>query len=304
VRQGISTGLKKSGHLPVTSAQRPIHRAVTLALLFILAGCGRRTDPGPVRRIVTLSPSATEAVHAVGATDLLVGVDDYSTYPPAVTELPRVGSFLSPDIKAIVSLEPDLVIVDDVHTDIAAALDEGGIATLTCDMHSLRDVRRSIDQIATRLDRRPAGDAALEAIDAAVDTIAERRPGAGLKILAVIDHEDGGLGNLVGAGSGSWLDELIALSGATNALAASGVRYPRIAPEDILREAPDVIIDASYSADLERPLAPWASLEPVPAVRDGRVHVLKDPYFLAPSPRVTEALAGLEAALARDKQPE
>jgi iron complex transport system substrate-binding protein len=297
LRQGISTGLKKTGHGPVTTRQRGIQRRALLALLLILVGCGRKGERGPVRRIVTLTPSATEVVHAIGATPLLVGVDDYSEYPPEVTELPRIGSFLSPDLEAIHRLDPDLVITDDVHAEVAAALGDVGIPTLTCDMHSLRDVRSSVTRVADRLGKTAEGRAVLETIDAAVDATAARRKGAGLRILAVIDREADGLGNLVAAGPGSWLDELIALVGATNVLAASGVRYPKILPEDVLREQPDLIIDVSYVADPANPLGVWRVLDLVPAVRDGRVVVLKAPYFLAPSPRVAAALADLEAAL-------
>ena len=81
-------------------------------------------------------------------------------------------------------------------------------------------------------------------------------------------------------------------------LAASTVRYPKLSAEEILRGRPEVILDASYAAEPATALATWRTLADVPAVASGRVRVLKEPYFLAPSPRVAEALAELEAALA------
>ena len=247
--------------------------------------------------MITLTPSATELVHAVGATDLLVGVDQYSTYPPEVASLPKVGSFLSPDFEAIVALRPDLVITDDVHEDVAGALRDAGIPALMIDMHSLADVRRGLETVGPRLGRADAARAAVDALDRAVDEVGLRRHHPAPRVLAVIDREAGGLGNLVAAGPGSWIDELLAIVDARNVLSGAGVRYPKIGGEELLRAAPDVIVDASYVATPERAAADWAEAANVPAVRDGRILVLKEPYFLAPSPRVARALVELEAAL-------
>ncbi len=86
------------------------------------APASRGTAPGPpgspqpvTPRLIALTPSATEVVAALGQAALLVGVDDYSVFPPEVTRLPKVGSFLAPNLETIVGLSPTLVIVDDVH---------------------------------------------------------------------------------------------------------------------------------------------------------------------------------------------
>jgi iron complex transport system substrate-binding protein len=272
--------------------------AVTLVLLCALLACGRRSpSQGEVKRIVALTPSATELVHALDADALLVGVDEYSTFPPSVAGLPKVGTFLSPDFEAIVRLKPDLVITDDIHEDVAAALRDAGIETLTAPMHSLPDVRAGLQKVATRIGRPEVGKRVVEEIDAAVDEAGLRKHEKAPRVLAVIDREAGGLGNLVAAGPGSWVDELLAVVGARNVLAASGVRYPKLSPEDILREAPEVIVDASYVATPERAVADWERVATIPAVANGRIHVLKEPYFLSPSPRIAQALRELEAAL-------
>jgi iron complex transport system substrate-binding protein len=113
-------------------------------------------------------------------------------------------------------------------------------------------------------------------------------------VLAVIDREVGGLGNLVSAGPGSWIDELLAVVGGENVLAAAGVRYPKISAEEVLRGRPDVILDLSYAA--RHSVAAWQSVD-VPAVTAGRVRALDDAYLIAPSPRVAEALAALAKAI-------
>jgi iron complex transport system substrate-binding protein len=250
--------------------------------------------------VVSLTPSATEVVAALGATGLLVGVDDYSTYPAEVTKLPRVGSFLAPNLETIVSLRPSLVIVDDVHGQVAGALHDAGIASVACAIHGLPDVKAALRAVGAQIGRAGDADRVIEGIDAALDRAAARRPAKRPRVLAVIDREAGGLGNLVTAGPGSWVDELLAVVGGDNVLSAAGVRYPKISAEEVLRARPEVILDLSYPA--RDSIAAWDRLA-VPAVAAHRVRAITDAYLLAPSPRVAEALAALARAIGPPASP-
>jgi iron complex transport system substrate-binding protein len=247
-----------------------------------------------VHRLVSLTPSATEVVAALGAAALLVGVDDYSAFPPEVTKLPKVGSFLAPNLETIVALSPTLVIVDDVHSQAAGALNDAGIATVECAIHALPDVRTALRTVGARIGKAAEADRVALAIDTALDHAAAMRPANRPRVLAVIDRESGGLGNLVSAGRGSWIDELLAIVGGDNVLSAAGVRYPKISAEEVLRARPDVILDLSYAA--RQSIAAWHAID-VPAVTTGRVRALDDAYLIAPSPRVAEALAALAKAI-------
>jgi iron complex transport system substrate-binding protein len=297
--------------LPARTPPRAWVPAVAWCVALALAlglGCGRdeatpTSSPAPVAppapaapppRVVALTPSATEIVAALGATAMLVGVDDYSAYPPEVTRLPKVGSFLAPNLEIIVGLKPSLVIVDDVHGQAAGALNDAGIATVACAIHALPDVKAALRAVGARIGKGPEAARVVEAIDAALDRAAAHRPGKRPRVLAVIDREAGGLGNLVTAGPGSWLDELLAVVGGDNVLRGAGVRYPKISAEEVLRAKPDVILDLSYAA--RQSLAPWHALA-VPAVTGHRVRALDDAYLIAPSPRVAEALAALAKAI-------
>src|SRR3954452_18844022 len=99
-----------------------MHRAL-LALVLVAAACspGKAPEAGKGPRIVSLTPSATEVVAAVGADSQLVGGDEYWDFPAAVKRLPKVGSFLAPNLEAIVQLKPTFVIVDDIHGQTAGA---------------------------------------------------------------------------------------------------------------------------------------------------------------------------------------
>jgi iron complex transport system substrate-binding protein len=267
-----------------------------LLLVALLLGCGSKRKPTPTTtpRIVALTPSATEIVAALGATSQLVGVDEYSKYPPGVDKLPKVGSFLTPNLEVIVGLEPTLVIVDDIHGQVGAALRDHGLATVECAMHALPDVKQALRTVGARLGRDEQATAAIEAIDRALDEYAAKRPARHPRVLAIIDREAGGLGNLVAAGPGSWVDELIAVVGGNNVLAASSVRYPKISLEEVLAGDPEVILDLSFAA--EKSIDRWSQVD-VTAVKTGRVKALDDDYLMRPSPRVREALAALAAAL-------
>lgn len=224
---------------------------------------------------------------ALGATSMLVGVDDYSTYPPEVTKLAKVGSFISPNLEAVIALRPTLVILDDIHSTVGGALRDVHIATAACRMHDLPDVKRALVEVGQQIDRAAQAARAVEQIDVALDAAAAKRPANRTKVLAIIDREAGGLGNLVAAGPGSWIDELLAVVGAENTLAASGVRYPKISREEVLRGQPDVILDLSFPARTS--ITEWNELA-TPAATNHRVIALAEPFLVAPSPRVKEAL--------------
>ena len=231
---------------------------------------------------------------ALDATAMLIGVDDYSKYPEEVTRLPKVGSFLSPNLETIVSLKPTFVIVDDVHGPTAGALHDAHVATIECAIHGLPDLTRALQTVGAKIGRPAEAERVIARIETALDNARAHRPLKRPRVLAVIDREAGGLGNLVAVGPGSWIDELLAVVGAENVLAASGVRYPKISIEEVLRGQPDVILDLSSP---EATADPWNAVD-VPAVRTGRVRVLYAPFLVAPSPRVEDALAALSRAIA------
>lgn len=282
--------------------------AARLALLCLLgvaaAGCRDRAAPapvpadarGPVRRVVTLTPSATELVAAVGAADLLVGVDRYSSHPARVRDLPKVGDFLHPSFEAIVALAPDLVIADDVQGEVASGLAAAGIRTLRLPMHTIEDVTRGLAEVGRALQREDAARAVQAEIERALTAARGRaRAASPPRVLGVVDREVGGLGNLVAAGPGSYLDELLAVVGATNALADYRVRYVKLSAEQILRARPEIILDLAPAASPDTVRQDWGRLPELPAVQHGRVHVLQDSIYLAPGPRIGQAIERLSA---------
>lgn len=273
-----------------------------LGLLVLLAvGCSKdRQDPPPppptTQRVISLTPSATEVVAALGGAAVLVGVDEFSEYPPEVKALPKVGSFTTPNLEEIVRLRPTLVIVDDIHANAAGALHDAGITSVECKMHTLPDVKAALRTVGGRIGKTAEAEVVVARIETAVEAATANRPAKRPRVMLIIDREAGGLGNLIAAGSGTYIDELLAVVGGENVFAAAGVKYPKISMEEVLRAQPDVILDMSYAGRGAKGLDPWKTAE-VPAVRTGRVVLLADAFLIAPSPRVDAALAVLAKAI-------
>lgn len=272
-----------------------------VVLTIIGSGCGgKRTHRGEPTRVVTLTPSATELVVAVGGLDKLVGVDRYSIYPEEVKRLPRVGDFMHPSFEAIITLRPHLVILDEVQSNLVPKLERAGVRTLTLRMHTVDHVRQGLREVGAALHRTDQADKVVAELSRQVRAIregvaarAQPRP----KVLMIIGREVGALKTMVAAGPGSYLDELLSHLHATNALASSPVRYPKISAEQVMQSRPDVILDAVRPHQVETARADWARLARVPAVKNGRIYPLSDQLFMSPGPRVAEALRRLAALL-------
>lgn len=302
-RNGDAPGFAPHASAAAKPKQRFVLVAlVALALLLIIACRDRQatqvsgagSNGLANARLVALSPSAAELIAAVGASDELVAVDTYSTFPPQVAQLPKVGNYLAPNLEAIIALRPTLVIADDVHTATAEALRDANVATLLCPIHGLADIATALTRVGAALHRETAAGNAVMRMNAAL-AAARAAPLAGApRVLAIIGRQAGGLGGLVAAGPGAWLDDLLGPIGARNALAASPVRYPKLSLEEVLRANPDVIVDLSVADADAAPV--WSGVA-VAAVTRHRVVTLNEPTLVAPSPRVDVALAALRRAL-------
>jgi len=273
----------------------------TLALYLVLVGsaCSPAAPPtssapagSAPARIISLAPSATASLLALGVGPAIVGVDSYSKtaeVPGAVA----VGSFLEPDLEAILRLAPTLVVIDDVQTKLIPPLTGAGVNVVRCPMHAMVDVKQCLTSLGSALQLAPLAATRIAELDAALG--GPRLPQTPtLRVLALIDHAKGGLDTMVAAGPGSWLDELLRNIGAANALGDDTKRYVPLGLEELLAAAPDVILDVTL--EIDEP-ATRAALAAVPFATRPTLVFLPVQALSAPSPRVVEALAKLRAAL-------
>jgi|HubBroStandDraft_6_1064221.scaffolds.fasta_scaffold85147_3 iron complex transport system substrate-binding protein len=270
----------------------------------ILAGCARHHDAArasatDARRIVSVSPSTTEALFAIGDADRVVGRSRYCDWPPETAKIPVVGGFFDVDLEAVLELGPDLVV--GASGPSSARLEEKlgarGIATFFPPSDSLAAIDAMILGLGQRTNRLADATQVVRDVDARVHAVERAVAGEPTpRVLLVLD-----VSPVVAAGPKSFVDELIARAGATNVLSAGGP-WQAVDLEQIAELGPDVVVDASggHDAGASRitPRAPgW---EGVKAVREGHVVALNDERALRPGPRVAEGLA----TLAREIHPD
>jgi iron complex transport system substrate-binding protein len=266
-----------------------------------VAGCGggspRRTSTE--LRIVSISPSATEAVFALGRGDRLVGRSTYCDEPPEARAVPEVGGFADPSLERIVALSPTLVVGErgPAGPRLVEALESRGIATWFPPIGSLADIEAFLIGLGDRLDAKDAAAAAVARIRARaaeVDAAVAGRPRP--RVLFLFDFAP-----IVAAGPGSFPDELLRRAGADNVVTRGGM-YPRLGPEGVLALDPDAIVDGSApGAYAEPPMALLrgiAGLDALRAVRAGRVARLEGTAALRPGPRIGDGLLQLSRVVA------
>lgn len=258
-----------------------------------------RLEPGaPVaRRVVSLVPSATETLFALGAGDRVVGVSVFDDFPPEVARLPKVGGMVNPSFEAIVALRPDAVVGTQGPLDLAVLdrLQGMGVRVFFPKVESVSEVRASIDSFAALMGRRDEARALQSRIDlslARVRAAVGERPRP--KVLAVFSQRP-----MTAAGPGSWVDEILAAAGGTNVVTRGG-RYPSLAIEEVLVLAPEVVLDMTWHEGTGSLAEVLVRYPAIPAVRDHRVIVLHDSMVLRPGPRLGDAVTRIAQALHPD----
>lgn len=236
-------------------------------------------------RIVSIGPSNTEFLFALGAGDRVVGDDDFSDEPAAAKTKEHVGG-VKINVEKVVSLKPDLIIIVKLSDGTIEALAQTSAAVLVVDPQGAADVPRS----ATLIGQAIGADGAKLASDIQkqLDAVkAKTDPAPKLKVFHEVDASDPA--KIYTVGPGSFIDDLIKLAGGVNVFATTKSPYPTVSGEEIVRSDPDVIVlgDALYGTTIEsltsRP--GWAALT---AVKNKRVYAGLS-VFGRPGPRLGEA---------------
>lgn len=267
------------------------------ALLLSLALLGAAPDAGPlrtlgprpageVRRVVTLAPSLTDLVLALGAGNRLVGVSRFDERPE-VAQLPRVGGFVDPSVEAVLGLRPDLVLVQPGpgNRRPVEAMAELGAPVLLLRLDTVSDVLAAERAVGKALGQAEEGERLarrLESARAEVRSRAQRR--AKVRALWVF-----GFDPLVVAGPGGFAHELLGDVGATNVAGDAGSPYAVYSVERAILAKPELIIDAAdVPGSKER-------LRALPGLREARWVQLPDRSLLHPGPALEQGLGQLEA---------
>ncbi len=247
----------------------------------------------PPQRIVTLLPSLAETVCELGQCQRLVGVDRYTTWPPSLKDVPRVGGGLDPNIEQIVALQPDVVLMA-TSSRAAQRLSALGIAVVAVEPRTHADVQRVLLTLGQLL-QVPDAQRIWRAIDAAVGAAAQALPPAARGARVYFEVNPGPYA----AGERSFIGETLARLGARNIVPAAMGPFPKLNPEYVVRADPDVIMVGARSADALRQRPGWHTLR---ALRQGRLCVFSPQEWdvlVRPGPRMGEAARLMARCLAQ-----
>jgi iron complex transport system substrate-binding protein len=292
-----------------------IHRRLLVVhaiALLLLAATPRLLAAGPIilrdsaghelhldhrpRRIITLMPSLTETVCALGECALLVATDRYSDWPASVRGLPKTGGLYDAQIETMVSLKPDVVIL--AHSArVTERLRALGVATFDCETRTYADVLHTVTALGLLLGVPDRAAALNRNIGHAVDAAAERAKQSlhGRTPLVYFEIDSGPYA----AGPRSLIGELLARLGARNILTPDLGPFPKLNPEYVVRHNPDVIFISPQEAP---ELAQRPGWDQIRAVREKRIcsfaPEVRDTIMRA-GPRVAEGLQAMGECLSR-----
>jgi len=268
-----------------------------LCLLALNGVVATTTAAADVPRIISLAPSVTETIFALGAGDQLVGVSAHCDYPPEVRGIARVGTFVTPNVERILATHPDVVIAvpSPGNQRPVEALRDLGLRVVVVDAHSVAELEAAIVTIGETVGRAAEARALVARIEARFDTVRARvAEVAPRRVLLLVGHSP-----LIAAGADTVQDELIRRAGGVNLAAGAGRGWPHLSIEFVIAAAPEIIIDTGMQ-DGSGSDTFWRAFPSLPAVRDGRVSGFADDALLRPGPRIGEAAE----ALARRIHPE
>jgi iron complex transport system substrate-binding protein len=280
----------------------PIVIMLTLALIVAKSGesrlardqAGRTVSvPDNPLRVVSLAPSITEIVFALGEGDRLKGVTQYSDFPAEAQSLPKIGSYVHPDLERIVALKPDLCIAvrDGNPGNVVTELEALGIPVYTVDPRGLDTAVGTVLELGQLLNASSKAQNLANEMHARIERVKARvaRTGGRPRVFFQI-----GTAPIVSAGTNTVINELIVAAGGKN-VAEGPTSYPRFSMEEVLALQPEVIIITAMTKepDLEKEGVEWRQYEGLPAVRNNRIFIVDGDLFNRPTPRIIDGLETL-----------
>ncbi len=251
------------------------------------------------QRIVSLTPSHTEILYALGLGSRLVGVTTYCNFPPDAADKPRVGGFSDVDLEQVVGLSPELVLASTIHlTEVVPRLEELGITVFVANPPNVLAVLDNILTIGLITGQSRTAAALVAEMQERIDAVLQAIEGAGRpEVFWELGAE------LYTAGPGSFIDDLITLAGGANVAADAQNQWPQLSVEAIIMKDPEIVVlaDHNYGETAEK-VATRPGWQEITAVKEGWiVELTNDDIFSRPGPRIAEALEFLARTFHPDR---
>lgn len=274
-------------HTPQTAAQAPGYVSVVDDL-------GRRVVLEKIpERIVSLSPSATEILFALGLGPKVVGVTRFCDYPPEALGKEKVGGFSNPSVEKVVSLNPDLVVADaGIQAGTVERLGKLGLKVVALKPKNVEEILDRIRMLGRLTGMVEEAEKLTSEMKARMEAVRERvkhipesdRP----KVYYEVWHDP-----LMSVGPGSFIHVMLEEAGGVNIFRDAKTDYPLVSPEAVIERNPDVIITTKHnpaSLDEIRSRPGW---DVIKAIKLGRLYKLDDNIIVRYGPRVVEGLEAL-----------
>ena len=276
------------------------------AEVFIDAMQRQVTVPRPVKRIVSMAPSVTEMLFAIGLDEEIVGVTNFCDYPDTARKKPKIGGYYDPNIEAVLSLAPDLIVAtpDGYSKERVEKLDQAGISVFLVNPQKIDEVLEAMLTLGEVTGKGNAAkqvvgnlSARVNAVRAKVSSIPlEERP----KVFYEIGHDP-----LITAGPGTFVDNLISAAGGINIASDAPTDWPRYSVEAVIMKEPDIIITAPHVSPGENDATEirsgvWQKYRTMPAVRNGRIYPVDSDILLRAGPRIVDGLEKLYRLFTED----
>lgn len=254
------------------------------------------------KRLISLAPSLTSAILELDAAANLIGATDFCTLPSNLDSVQRIGGYQDPNVERIAFLKPDLVLALPEHQKTAQTLEKLGVNCLTLANTNLADIEQTMRTLAAKLEKPDAlRDWLAKVAQAKADVSASAK---GRRVLLVVSHEARGsaINEVYVAGPSSFLNEILALTGAVNAVSIEHPVYPKLGREALLQVAPDLVInlvpqtacDPSFASKQRQA---WLNLPHFAASSSGAITFLCHESVLQAGPRFYEILLAMQRIL-------
>ncbi len=269
-------------------------------------------EPNHINKIISLAPSTTEILFALGLGDKVIGVSEFCDWPPEAKNIPKVGGLLNPNYEVIVAAKSDLVIAFDDMLQIKGKLAALKIETLAVKHDSLEEILDSILIIGRYCGREQEAEKIVGEIQNKILEIQSRIPDTNRpKVLISLGHEysqdpEAKPRNIYIAGNDGFYSEMIKFAGGQNAYSGK-LPFPNIGAESVISMNPQIIIDiapaAAKQTDSQITIQQWKKFTQIDAAKNDRIYVFTEDYTAIPGPRFILTLEKIARIINQENEP-
>ncbi|MBT9151521.1 MAG: High-affinity heme uptake system protein IsdE [candidate division WS2 bacterium] len=286
----ISAGLVLLTFISVSLAYANTQRSVV-----IIDDIGRKVRVNlPVQRIVSIAPSATEIVFALGAQNLLVGRTDFCNYPKGVSKIPSIGGAVNPSPERIIASRPQLILTTRMFSKAMAEPLMRAYPLVVLEPQNVEGVLKNILNVGKAIDRVKESRELVASLNAFRRPIRSYFKDAKNKptVLVLVWHDP-----LITVGPGSFIASVVEEGGGLNYIRKDIGAYPIVSPEALLHEEPDIVLYPTKSMGIDPSFLRESPFKHLKAVKEGRVFPFDDDLLFRPGPRVIQGMLEVSKAI-------